>query len=63
MEFPAVLAAFLISGHDSLFSVHVLFPQVSLAFIHGFFRNDNADFIESLLCSLFATSIHVRMVH
>ena len=26
-----------LSGHHSLFSVHVLFPQVSWALIHGFF--------------------------
>ena len=42
-----------LGGYHWLFSVHTLFPQGFLAFIHGFFRNENATFTESLLCSLF----------
>ena len=41
-----------LSGHHSLFSVHMLFPQVRHSFT-GSFRNENAEFTESLLCSLF----------
>ena len=34
----------------------MLFPQVFWAFIHGFSRNKNAEFIESLSCSLVTIS-------
>ena len=42
-----------LSGRHSLFSVRVLFPQVFQALIHGFAHNENAEFTESLLRSLF----------
>ena len=42
------------SGHHSLFSVRVLFPQVFLAFIHGLFLQWDAEFTESLWCSPFS---------
>ena len=38
-----------LSGHHSLFSV----PRLWGAFVHGFFCNENAEFTESLVCSLF----------
>ena len=46
-----------LSGHHSLFTVRVQFPQVlgirSVSFFFGFLRNENAEFTQSLLCSLF----------
>ena len=53
-----------LTGHHSLFSVHRLFLQVLGAFVHGLsVLSENAEFTESLLCSLFTIQIHGRMVH
>ena len=42
-----------LSGHHSLFSIHAPFPQVFWRSFTGSFRNKNAEFTQSLLCSLF----------
>ena len=42
-----------LSGHHSVFSVHVVFPQVFVCSFTGLFRNENAEFTQSLSCSLF----------
>ena len=42
-----------LSGHHSLFSVHMLFRRLLKRPFMGFFRNENAKFTESFLCSRF----------
>ena len=47
------LESLVLSGHHSLLSVYMLFPQVLWAFVHGIFRNENAKFTERIFDSLF----------
>ena len=52
-----------LSGHHSLFSVHMLFPQVFLAFIHGLFRQRERQIHRIALMFTNHIYIHGRMVH